>query len=44
MIGDKVSYLNEYDEKVTGVVTDISSDRSLAVQLYPNFPYPISQF
>ena len=27
MIGDKVSYLNEYDEKVTSVVTDISSDR-----------------
>ena len=27
MIGEKVSYLNEYDEKVTGEVTDISSDR-----------------
>ena len=27
MIGEKVSYLNEYDEKVTGEVTDIRSDR-----------------
>lgn len=27
MIGEMVSYLNEYDEKVTGEVTDISSDR-----------------
>ena len=27
MIGETVSYLNEYEEKVTGKVTDISSDR-----------------
>jgi len=27
MIGNIVSYLNEYEEKVSGEVTDISSDR-----------------
>ena len=27
MIGEKVSYLNEFEERVTGEVTGISSDR-----------------